>query len=268
MNILEVKVTPEYAKELLLRNSKNRSLSKSRVEAYSRAMRNGEWKLNGETIKVGKDGVLLDGQHRLQAVVEFGNPVNLLVALDLEPDIFDTVDQGRSRTRADVLNVAGCKYYIVAAAVTSLIVGFEKTGRVQGFSAADAGTATEVLNRYNSDAEIQEIVKKIDSMTWCRAFLNLTITGFCMSEFRKFDRDLADKFFNQLETGEGLNKYDPALALRSALMLNKASSKKYTKAMKIAMVFNVFRRFVKGESVKKIVVTFHQDERDRKLFVV
>jgi hypothetical protein len=67
-------ITPKQAQVILAHNDRNRSLASSRVTVYSGAMLAGEWRMNGETIKFNGDGTLLDGQHRLAAVVRSGQP--------------------------------------------------------------------------------------------------------------------------------------------------------------------------------------------------
>lgn len=76
-----VKVTPEMADELLaLNDEKNRRLSRHTVEKYAEDMSSGRWgRTNTNPIGVmvddnGRIVSLLDGQHRLAAVVMSGVP--------------------------------------------------------------------------------------------------------------------------------------------------------------------------------------------------
>ena len=70
MEITITDITPDYAKELLLCNTHNRTLKKQRVSTYSKDMANGNWRSNGMPFIIGDDGVLKDGQHRLTACIE------------------------------------------------------------------------------------------------------------------------------------------------------------------------------------------------------
>lgn len=60
-------VTPEMAENILAARGPNRNVSASVINKYARDMLAGRWQLNGQTIKISKDGQLLDGQHRLEA---------------------------------------------------------------------------------------------------------------------------------------------------------------------------------------------------------
>lgn len=99
-----IDVTPEMAFEWMRRNRGNRPLSLDRVEDYSRAMRFGLWKLTHQGVAFSKRGRLLDGQHRLHAIVDAGVTICLHVSWGLAGNTFDVIDTGRARTVADMLN--------------------------------------------------------------------------------------------------------------------------------------------------------------------
>jgi hypothetical protein len=107
------------AAKLLSNNTRNRSVRRKNVEFFAKEILSGNWKLNAETIKVGRDGTLLDGQHRLYAVVETGMSIQCLLATDLDQDVFDTIDTGARRSAGDTLTVAGevCGRNLAAALV-------------------------------------------------------------------------------------------------------------------------------------------------------
>ncbi|KAF7277615.1 hypothetical protein GWI33_002970, partial [Rhynchophorus ferrugineus] len=72
-------ITPDLARQYLAFNTHNRNVRSYRVKGYAADMRDGRWTLNGEAIKFSADGTLLDGQHRLQAVIEADVAVQMLV---------------------------------------------------------------------------------------------------------------------------------------------------------------------------------------------
>lgn len=55
-------ITPDMAKDMLKNNTENRTLKSRRVQMYANDMLNGNWKMNGDTIVIGDDGVLKNGQ--------------------------------------------------------------------------------------------------------------------------------------------------------------------------------------------------------------
>ena len=74
-----VQVTPQMATKWLEGNTHNRRLRQTRVDQYARDMRNGQWLVTHQGVAFTPDGVLVDGQHRLWAVIESGCTVPMLV---------------------------------------------------------------------------------------------------------------------------------------------------------------------------------------------
>ena len=100
------RITPARAEELLANNSNNRHLRKSKVSTYALQMQAGFWRADSnDAILVAEDGELLNGQHRLHAVVEAGIPVNMAIRYGASKDIYPVLDQGLARTTADFLDV-------------------------------------------------------------------------------------------------------------------------------------------------------------------
>lgn len=108
-------INAELAKTLLERSKgvvKNRRISQTKVSQYRDMMLNGQWKLNGETLILNKEGYVIDGQHRLKAVIEAAvvQPdiqIPLLVTEGVEDSAMATIDQGLSRTIGHAADLSG-----------------------------------------------------------------------------------------------------------------------------------------------------------------
>ena len=92
LRIEEFNVTPELAAVYLEKNVSNRKLSRGQVLLISKQMQEGKWKKTGDTIKFSVTGRLLDGQHRLSAIVDSGVSQFLMVARGLDSNAFDVLD--------------------------------------------------------------------------------------------------------------------------------------------------------------------------------
>lgn len=112
-------ITPLYAAHLLERNTHNRPIKPRYVDWLAQQMADGKWVYNGETIIIGVDGTLIDGQHRLSAVVKSGCTIESEVIEGVDPATFHTIDSGTRRTAGDAFYVYGVKEYICSASVTS-----------------------------------------------------------------------------------------------------------------------------------------------------
>lgn len=100
-------IAPADAITLLAGAPPNRNLVRRRVAAHADAMRNGQWRIDGAPIRLDTEGRLLDGQHRLAAVVEYGQPVEFVVISGLALESQLVMDTGKSRSLADYLTIQG-----------------------------------------------------------------------------------------------------------------------------------------------------------------
>ncbi len=102
-------VTPELAEKILQSNHENqRTLKQHVVDSYTRAMKAGLWTAgNGETIKFSEKGDLIDGQHRLTAVIKSGTSVPMMVMTGIKEKFLTCIDNGAPRNLGDALKVTG-----------------------------------------------------------------------------------------------------------------------------------------------------------------
>lgn len=99
-------ITPPLAEKWLAEcNLGNRPLNKKHVRDLANAMLDGEWMLNGEALVFGRDGRILNAQHRLHACVLANRSFYAVVVRGVDPAAFPTFDQGRPRKAADVLAI-------------------------------------------------------------------------------------------------------------------------------------------------------------------
>ena len=121
-----VQITPEDAAEVLEQNTTNRDIGKRLVGQMASDMVGGRWKTNGDSIKFARNGRLVDGQHRLSAVVDSGETLETFACGGLDPEIFDTLDIGKKRTLTDMMKIADVKHYTAAAAATRWLIKLDK----------------------------------------------------------------------------------------------------------------------------------------------
>lgn len=98
-------ITPEIAKEYLKKSKPNRTI-KQRVHLFADEMKRGNWQLNGEPICFDEDGYLINGQHRLHAVIESGCSVLVTICRNVSRDV-NVYDRGTPRSISDILTMKG-----------------------------------------------------------------------------------------------------------------------------------------------------------------
>ncbi len=98
-------VTPEMAAAMLAKNVGNRKLNDKHIRSFAVDMASGNWRLTHQAIAIGADGNLLDGQHRLHAVVKAQKCVQMFVARysTSESIMSLPIDLHRKRSVTDIL---------------------------------------------------------------------------------------------------------------------------------------------------------------------
>jgi hypothetical protein len=108
LTIATERVTPKMAEEWLSDNHRNnRKINRERVNSYMHDMMSGNWSNNAEAIKFDKNGILVDGQHRLTALKESGKSIWMTIARGVDDNAFMTIDVGMNRTARQIIKMGG-----------------------------------------------------------------------------------------------------------------------------------------------------------------
>lgn len=220
-------ITSQRAKHLLADNAENqRNIRMSKVDQYVRDMLAGAWPITGETIKVSVDGKLLDGQHRLTAVIRAAvfRPdiaVPMLVAHDVDPAVMPVLDTGIPRGLHDLVNVLGVSSgrANLTAAVVRRVLQWEQ-GNYLGATGQSGGspTHTEALQRLSKDVEGFTAAAARGRDMQATKMTPGAPAGTAFYLFRQIDADKAHAFFDQLISGADLPQSSPILTLRNRLI--------------------------------------------------
>ena len=96
-------ITPDLARDMLLTNTRNRSIKSSGIKRLIDDLQAGEWQLTNQGIGFSADGMLIDGQHRLESILRAQATVQTVVVFGLDPKAQQKVDRHTRRTLADCL---------------------------------------------------------------------------------------------------------------------------------------------------------------------
>lgn len=214
-NIPIILVTPELAQKWLdTRYEAERRLRLGKVAAFARDMREGKWRFIGDPIRFDEaNGNLVDGQHRLQAVVDSGQP-QLFPVLHIPFEDRAAIDTGTARTLGDVLNLGGhVMGRELAAIVRRLLVYYNADGVDNGRYLPSHPEGVEFVQS-NRD-ELLEALQVAQQLHRNPLPVAPSPIGAAYFLCARVDRDDAEEFFHALITGEGLHVGHPALALRN-----------------------------------------------------
>lgn len=219
-----IAVTPELAAKWLKQNTSNRHLRKRAIADYARDMAAGKWRLNGEAIKFATDGTLLDGQHRLHAVIESGVAIPFLVVTGLANETQETMDAGRKRSAADAFGLRGEAHATVLASVLKRIWMWDQGDlKFNGNAIPTTAESTELLKRR---PEIYRSVEIAVRTHQAFRYLPQSVVGTAHHLFSRIDADATVWFFARVGDGAELSSGHPVLALRSRVMTDRADRRR------------------------------------------
>lgn len=247
----DVMVTPSIATEWLERNTRNRKVRVSLAYQYADDMRNGRWEYNGDPIRFDKDGVLLDGQHRLLAIVDSGTTQKFHVIEGLEPHVQVTIDQGGKRSPSDQLTIRGIETNSTLAAAARIYVRWD-TGRFFGDVKKNHITTPEIVEWVEGFPSLYGRLIDLSTRGYKAIPCAPAITLAVALRLHQIDEDDATEFFGLLRTGANLEAGSPILTLRERLFKFKAEKVNITQRDMIAFFVVAWNAYREGRSITKL----------------
>lgn len=245
------KVGPAEASKWLQHNARNRSLSKSHVTFLAKQMADGAWMLNGQAIIISHDDEVLDGQHRLHAIIESGSAVETLVVYGISQEAFRTIDTGKARTPADVVKLnypdatAGLTATVSTAAYRSILMDAHVWHRNAKIS------NTEVLDYVHSNPVLFRLGEQSISLGGKPSIISHGVGTALWHQFHKKSQGKAEEFMTAFWTGEELRSTHPAYVVRHQLIQDKQRRAQWDTITRMKMVIKAWNLFRAGKAAHK-----------------
>ena len=214
-----VQLNRVYIDKLLEINTNNIPPVVSKIKQYTTDMVSGNWKYNGDSVRVSKDGVLLDGQNRLIAAKEAKLNLTCDLVVGLEKDVFFTIDKGRVRSDAHLLarDIGGIKNahsQILTAVVKRVLWLRDLASEERAVKPISKYTFTEISEYLNNNPQLlDELHHVIETFSTRPPALNINlvlltyhIAGRWGGDYQKY----AEVFLKKVALGAGL-KMDESL---------------------------------------------------------
>jgi hypothetical protein len=256
-------ITPNDAKRILQKNSMNRKIEERLVNFYCKLMIAGLWKEDtGEAIKIALNGYLLDGQHRLLALIKANISLSFLMVLDLDAEIFAVLDSGKTRSAADVFSISQIEYGApIAAGIKKYILLKRSVRNNSEVSKRDSHISSpELLASYNARMAFWKASATMAG-GWYSKFQRILTPSELIGYYAYFydiSQDEAFTFLDSLCTGTNLDSYDPIKLLREKLIFYKTNQKfSLAKVAKVAYIFKTWNLFREKKNIK--VLKFHME---------
>lgn len=251
-------ITPAMAEHYLTGNVSNRPVKSRTVDFYASEMSRGKWELNGEPIIIARSRAILNGQHRLLAVLKSGATIKSLVVEGVDDDSFATIDQGTARTGGDILSIAGVTNANKVSSAISKYNALKRSFILFEFTSMDRGiklSKSDILNEYNRDPNFWDTIVSVGYQCYDgkRLFSPSAITGtmaYLILE-KRHNRDVVFSFYRQLSGS------DKVMNNTITLLVNKivdASLRGYKLAprYKTALLIKTFNAYLVGKQYKTL----------------
>lgn len=243
-------ITPADAKKLLEINKNNRPISKANIHLLATAMKKGQWVINGDVIRIDIEGNLLDGQHRLHALISANYTCETFVTRNLPRETFDTIDQGAARQLGQLLAMGGTKNYNTAASIIGPVMGYE-VGKSPNSSGGKAFTKHDKRIRYEKNkARFDEAAAFAVKNRFLRDMTSGGYLGFAFYIFNDIDRDDTELFFEALNGNTSLGIISADNLQERLRKEFTSTSKKIDRVTKCAFLFKAWNSYRKGEKIK------------------
>ena len=223
-------------------------MSDLHVKRIANQIRTGKWQFNGDTIKVAKTGDVLDGQHRLWAVIEANMPIKTIIVYGIDKDAFSTIDTIRKvRTGKDVLALAGVEQHreTTASALRWLTI-------YQRHQMEDFNKPTNKIE--NSDIESMfadnpMIIRAVERCSSVKNIVNPALISFMYYVVTTRDAMLAERFISTLIDPTGTSIDDPIFRLRTHFISNRTQGKRMVATEDIALMIKALNAAKRGRKV-------------------
>lgn len=251
-----ITITPDLAQDLLKLNTENRPVKSNVLERYTADLKAGKFHFTGETIKISREGKLLDGQHRLLAVIATGLPMKTNLQAGLDPAIFTVLDTGSTRSIADVLALKNYKYYnniSGAAKLIHIITSGNSFGSLTSKHIRGNDAQLALVQTLDKDLLEDSCRISIESKR-CKFIDQSLIIAFVYILSTRGRLKEAETFLHLLSTGDGLGSTanSSIWLLRNRLIENLTSSTKLTLEAKYFLLVSCWNVFLKGRSMKRL----------------
>lgn len=245
-------VDPATARTWLKSNARNRHIRPARVARYARDMARGQWQLTGEPVKFTGDGSLLDGQHRLRAIVDADVTVPMLVVRGIAETAQSVMDTGAARRASDALTLQGKSHgHTLAAAARIGVVVDERRVRTNDNSVSHA----EVFAWLQDHPEMETAVERVH----CGEIKNhiaMSVSPLAYVYFRTalVDYDAAEEFLVSLATRANLPLGSPILTLANRLDKIARERQKFPPMAAIWLALRSWNAWRAGETLNRLLL--------------
>lgn len=252
-------ITPEIAQQYLTLNiDNNRNPLADRIDRIARDMVNGDWIVTADPIKFNEDGKLIDGQHRLRAILRSKTTVRMLVARNVPEDAVLVIDTGATRTVAQTLKIhnSGVKNRSTVVAIAQIVNAYDRGvfyNATMAFNGRDRMSPMETVRFVEENEQVLEFAASMAASVGNHLPVTQSMLGAVFVILSRVDYEAAIQFMTALREGNsGRGADDPVATLVRRLYADKLASRKQPHGLLLFMFIRTWNAWRSHERLSKL----------------
>ena len=250
LDVEELTITSEMAVVMLEANKHNRPLNDQHVKRLCRQIQEGKWIVNGDAIKFADTGDVLDGQHRLWAVIYAKMPIRTLVVRGIPNKAFATIDTLRkTRSAADMLYLRGMtKYRQVAAGGLSWMIRYERGVIEEWHAPQNRIENSDIEKAFEHHSAIAHAAERASQLKYVHTPSMLCFLYYVIAQ--QSDA-VANRMMDTLNDATSATQDDPFFLLRAYMIARQKKPK--DPVMTIALAFKAANAIARRRKLQALL---------------
>ena len=253
-------IDPEEAEAILANTPKaaNRKVKPNYAHSIADAWDRGEYIQTGDTLKFNTNGDLIDGGHRLTAVVISGRTTEFVVVEGVDPDAIRVIDaELAKRSLADQLGIEGFKNTTALASVVRAMWAMEQNGTPQ-LGGSQGLTKAQALDFIERRPSVE--ASAVAGMKYASRSTGITAReyGALYDIMYHIEPMVAVDFFDQVSNGYG-EKGSPAVKLNTRIQAHEAQDGQHSIQYVMGLFIKAWNAEVEGRKPRSLKMERDED---------
>lgn len=259
IGVAVVKVTPKLATHWLqLLHENQRALRTRNLAHLKESAIAGDWVAdNGATIVLDVNGTVIDGQHRLVAVVETGVTLTMVVCWNCQENSIVTIDTGASRTLANILRFYGVLNYTGISGMANSILSYESCGYPD-----QSPSKTKAVEFAMQNQELLQECFKQGGKAY--PIVPSALAGFLYYYYKKVNAERAVEMFRQFKHSTLVRSNAIDILKNRMVLINGSATRRraaISQKWRVALVIKAFNAYFCEEDITPSALRWSRTEK-------
>lgn len=215
-----------------------------KVAQYERDMRAGQWFVSDQAISFGVDGRLVNGYHRLNAIVASGCVIYSLVLRGVEDDAVRIIDSALPRKFSDIIRLPNSNS---VAAIARMWWSYS----AQDFALSGSPSHRELMDILNLNPSIYAAATRVNTLD-IGLIMARTSPAFIYAWVVGKHPEKAEAFLDGLGRGIALSETDARLHLRERMIANRRGKAKLHRTEVLALAIKAWNAYSHGVPTRSL----------------